>query len=215
MTATKHLVSLADLSSEEIWHILRTAIALKAETKAGRLRPLLAGRTLGMIFQKPSLRTRASLEVAMLQLGGHALYLSPNEVRMGERESVADVARVLSRYVDIIAARTNYHHDVAMLAQYATVPVINALSDLSHPCQALADMLTIIEHKNRLAGITLAYVGDGNNVTHSLLLAGGKLGMQLVVASPKGYQCQPEFVAKAEEAAATSGGRIRLVDDPA
>lgn len=214
MTATKHLVSLADLSGEEIWHILHKAIELKAETKARQLRPLLAGRTLGMVFQKPSLRTRASFEVAMLQLGGHAIYLSPHEVRMGEREGVADVARVLSRYVDVIAARTNYHQDVAMLAQYATVPVINALSDLSHPCQALADMLTILEHKNRLAGITLAYVGDSNNVTRSLLLAGGKLGMQLVVASPNGYHCHPDFVAKAQAAAAASGGWIRLLDDP-
>src|SRR3972149_601128 len=148
----KDLVSLADLSKEDIRKIIALALWLKAEVKAGRSRPLLAGKTLGMIFNKPSLRTRVSFEVAMLQLGGNALYLSPNEVQLGRRESIPDVARVLSRYVDAIMLRTFAHREVELLAEYSTVPVVNGLSDLSHPCQALGDLLTVMEAKGRVEG---------------------------------------------------------------
>jgi len=210
----KHLVTLADLSADEVWEILGTADLLKKETRAGRARPLLEGKVLGMLFQKPSLRTRVSFEVAMLQLGGHAMYLSPNEVQLGMRESTPDAARVLSRYVDGIVARTFAHRDVELLAQYATVPVINGLSDLYHPCQALADLLTVQEKLGELRGVRLAFVGDGNNVAHSLLLGGSKTGMHVVVASPPGYECRPDIVAVARAEAEKQGGSITLTLDP-
>ena len=210
----KDLVSLADLSKEDIRKIIALALWLKAEVKAGRSRPLLAGKTLGMIFNKPSLRTRVSFEVAMLQLGGNALYLSPNEVQLGRRESIPDVARVLSRYVDAIMLRTFAHREVELLAEYSTVPVVNGLSDLSHPCQALGDLLTVLEAKGRLEGTTLTYVGDGNNVANSLLLACSKVGVNMVVATPDGFSCDPAYVEKAKEAAAGNGCNVRLMEDP-
>jgi len=210
----KHLVCLSHLSGAEIWQILNLARRLKAEWQAGQQRPLLAGKVLGMIFQKPSLRTRVSFDIAMLQLGGHALYLSPAEIQLGQRESVPDVARVLSRYVDAIMARTFSHRDIELLAAYATVPVINGLSDLSHPCQALADMLTIWEKRGDLRSQVLAYVGDGNNVCHALLLAASKLGMHMRIASPPGYTCHPTIVAQAQQAAAESGARLEFLTDP-
>ena len=163
----KDLLSVSDLSSEDIRLLILDAIDLKAK---GWL-SLLDRKTLAIMFEKPSLRTRVSFEVAMQQLGGHTIYLSPAEVGLGKRESVPDVARVLSRYVDAIAARTFSHQTLEILASYSRVPVINALSDLEHPCQALADLLTIYEKKGELNGLTLAFVGDGNNVAHSLLLA--------------------------------------------
>lgn len=211
----KHLVSIADLSAADIWEILNVSLQLKEELRAGKPRPLLAGKTLGMIFQKPSLRTRVSFEVGMLQLGGHALYLSPNEIQLGQRESTPDAARVLSRYVDALMARTFAHSDIELLAEYSRVPVINGLSDLSHPCQALGDLLTIYEKKGKLEGLRLAWVGDGNNVAHSLLLSAGKLGMAMTVASPKGYECNPDIVAKAKAAAVESGAKLSFTHDPA
>jgi ornithine carbamoyltransferase len=169
-----------------------------------------------MLFQKPSLRTRVSFEVGMLQLGGRAIYLSPSEVQMGERESIADVARVLSRYVDAVMARVFRHADIAELAEFASVPVINGLSDLSHPCQALADFLTILEKKGRLEGLTVAFVGDGdNNVAHSLLLAAAKIGVNFHVASPQDYAPSEQYLALAQASAEASVSRVRLFRDPA
>jgi ornithine carbamoyltransferase len=194
--------------------ILDVARQLKAEVRAGIQRPLLSGRVLGMVFQKPSLRTRVSFEVAMRQTGGHAIYLSPDEVQIGRREAVADVARVLSRYVDAIVARTFAHRDVEELAGHASVPVVNGLSDLSHPCQGLADYLTIQEHFGRLRGIRLAYVGDGNNVAHSLILGGALLGVHVAVASPRSYECNPQVVARAQALAGRSGSVLTFTTDP-
>jgi len=174
----------------------------------------LSGKALALVFEKPSLRTRVSFEMAMLQLGGHALYLSPAEVGLGQRESVPDVARVLSRYVDAIAARTFAHHTLERLAEYAAVPVINALSDLEHPCQALADLLTIYERKGQLEGVRVAYIGDGNNVANSLMLASALAGMEFRIAAPAGYQVQEELLKLARELAAESGARIECLEDP-
>ena len=211
----KNLISLADLSPEHTRELLDVAALLKAEVKAGHYRPLLAGKTLALLFQKPSLRTRVSFDVGMAQLGGRTVYLSPEEVQLGKRESVADVARVLSRYVDVIVARTFAHGDVELLARHASVPVVNGLSDFSHPCQALADYLTIYERLGRLAGVRLAYVGDGNNTANSLVFGGAKLGVSLVVASPSGYGIGREVLAKAREATARFGGQITLTESPA
>jgi ornithine carbamoyltransferase len=210
----KDLISLGDLSSEDLWLILNRAIELKQELRQGGNKPLLAHKTLGMIFQKPSLRTRVSFEVGMLQLGGHALYLSPNEIQLGARESVPDVARVLSRYVDGIMARVFAHSDVETLARFASVPVINGLSDFSHPCQGLADLLTIYEKRGKLHGLKLVYIGDGNNVCHSLLLGGALAGMHVVAATPPGFEPQQAVVDKARNIAAQTGGRIVLEHDP-
>jgi len=211
----KHFLSIADFSPEEIFHILELSASLKEEWKKGGNKPILAGKTLGMIFQKPSLRTRVSFEMAMRHLGGHAIYLSPDEVQLGKRESVADVARVLSRYVDAIMARVFSHKDLEELARYSSVPVINGLSDYSHPCQAVGDIFTIWEKRGAIKGLKLAFVGDGNNVCNSLLFITSKLGMDMAVASPKGYEPRPEVVQKALEFAAQSGSRITITNDPA
>ena len=210
----RHLLSIADLETRELKEILKLARELKAEWRAGGNRPLLAGKALGMIFQKPSLRTRVSFEMAMLHLGGWALYLSPGEVGLGTRESVPDVARVLGRYVDGIMARVFAHADIEVLAAYSPVPVINGLSDYSHPCQALADLLTIAEKKGGFEGLKLAYVGDGNNVCTSLLFATTKVGMDIAVASPEGYAPPAEVVEKAQGFAAQSGSQVTITTDP-
>ncbi len=210
----RDFVDLGDFDAAQILELLCLAQELKAQEKAGQRQPLLAGRSLAMVFQKPSLRTRVSFDVGMHQLGGHALYLSPDEIRLGERESIADVARVLSRYVDAIMARVFAHEDILELARWATVPVINGLSDYSHPCQAMADLLTIQEKLGRLQGARLAYLGDGNNVLHSLLIGGALLGMHVIAATPVDYQPLPEVVARAEALAERSGGSVRLTDDP-
>lgn len=209
------LLTLADLSSAEVLHLLESARALRSEWREGGNRPVLAGKSLAMVFQKPSLRTRVSFERAMQQLGGSAMYLSPQEIRLGERESVADVARVLSRYVDGIMARVFAHADIVELAAHASVPVINGLSDLYHPCQALADYLTIWDRFDKLAGMRLTYIGDGNNVVHSLLLGGAKLGVHVSVATPPGYEPDPAIVQAAREAARLTGASISLFHDPA
>lgn len=210
----RHLLSLADLSSEEIWRILHTARELKAAWKAGGNEPILAGKSLAMIFEKPSLRTRTSFEMAMVHLGGHALYLSPDEIGLGTRESVADVARVLSRYVDGIEARVYAHHTVQELAAYATVPVINGLSEWTHPCQALGDALTIWEHMGTIEGQRVVFVGDGNNVANSLLFLGGKLGLHITVVTPPGYEPLPAVLQLAREAAKVSGAQVSVTNDP-
>jgi ornithine carbamoyltransferase len=211
----KHFLSVADLSTDELWGLLHLARDLKAEWQAGGNEPILKGKVLGMIFQKPSLRTRVSFEMGMIHLGGAAMYLSPNEIQLGKRESVADVARVMSGYVQAIMARVFAHRDIEQLAEYATVPVINGLSDHNHPCQALADILTAWEQFGELKGRKLVFVGDGNNVANSLLFTGSKLGMDVTVASPAGYEPHPGVVRLAREFAAKSGSRIEISNVPA
>jgi ornithine carbamoyltransferase len=190
--------------------VVDTSLAMKN----GHSSAVLKGKTLALLFEKPSLRTRASFDVAMQQLGGHALYLSPAEVGLGEREPVADVARVLSRYVDAIAARTFKHETVEELARWADVPVINALSEGEHPCQALADLLTIYEKKGRWRGLVLSFVGDGNNVARSLMLGSSLVGMDFRIAAPPGYRISRALVDKAQSLAAASGAAIVCAESP-
>ncbi len=206
----KDLLSVTDLGGEDIRLLISDAIDMKAQ---GWL-SILSGKTLAIMFEKPSLRTRVSFEVAMRQLGGETVYLSPGEVGLGERESVSDVARVLSRYVDAIVARTFSHQTLEVLATYSSVPVINALSDWEHPCQALADLLTIYEKKGELQGLTLAFVGDGNNVARSLMLAASLSGMNFRIASPSGYAIQEEILRLAQSNAIGSGGEIFCTEEP-
>ena len=208
----KDLVSVSDLTSDELKRVLDLAIELKRQNR--RHGAPLQGQVLALIFQKPSLRTRVSFEVAMLQLGGQAMYLSNQEVRLGERESVPDVARVLSRMVDGVVARTYFHRHVLELAQAASVPVINGLSDLEHPCQVVADLLTMREHSGRLAGLKLAWVGDGNNVANSLLLAAPMVGLNVMVASPPGYEPDQKTLARASEAADLASIQLEVTNDP-
>ncbi len=210
----RSLDSLSHLTKEEIEQILKTSESLKLQLLRGEDHPLLKGKTLGMIFEKPSTRTRVSFEVGMWQLGGHALYLSANDLQLGRGETVADTAQVLSRYVDGIMARVFAHQTILDLAEYARVPVINGLSDLTHPCQGLADLFTIYEKKGRLSGLRLAYVGDGNNVSHSLLHGCSKVGMDITLACPKGYEPNPEVVLKAKEAGKKSGCEVKITKDP-
>ncbi len=205
----KDLLSISDLDGEDIGLLISDAVDMKA---SGWL-SLLSGKTLALIFEKPSLRTRVSFEVAMRQLGGQTIYLSSAEVGLGERESVSDIARVLSRYVDVIAARTFSQQTLEVLASYADVPVINALSDLEHPCQALADLLTIYEKKGELQGLTLAFIGDGNNVAHSLLLAASLTGMNFRIASPSGYRVQERILHLAQGYAFGSGAEIFCAEE--
>jgi ornithine carbamoyltransferase len=211
----EHFLSLGDLTPDEFMGLLDLAVKLKTQLrKKGRNKPLLEGKTLGMIFQKPSLRTRVSFDMAMIQLGGQALYLSPNEISLGKRESVADVARVLSRYVDGIEARVFAHSDVAELARYSRVPVVNGLSDYSHPCQGTADLLTIYERFGKLKGLKVAFVGDGNNVATSLAFGCALTGAHLVIASPEGYDLRADVAAKATEMGQATGSTIMLLRDP-
>jgi len=210
----KDLLSIHDLSNAEINEILDLAKDLKAKQKAGIEHQLLKGQTLGMIFQKASTRTRVSFEVGMWQLGGMALFLSSKDLQIGRGEPIKDTARVLSRYVDGIMIRTFSHEDVKELAQYSDVPVINALTDLMHPCQALADILTIAEHKGSLKGLKLAYIGDGNNMVNSLMHACAKVGMHISVAVPKGYEPDEAMVAEARADAAETGSIITICTDP-
>lgn len=193
-------LDLQELTSAQFWGLLRLARELKEErTRFGRNAPILAGKSLALLFQKPSLRTRVSFEMGMKQLGGDAFYLSPQEVGLGTRESVADVARVLEGYCDGIMARVFDHQHVVELAKWAAVPIINGLSDFSHPCQALADLYTVWEQTGRLEGMTLAYVGDGsNNVATSLVMAAGKVGMSVRIVAPKGYQPDPAVLATSD-----------------
>lgn len=207
---SKDFLSISDVSREDIRSLISNAIAMKAEG----WNSLLSEKVLVLMFEKPSLRTRVSFEVAMHQLGGQCIYLSPDEVRMGKRESVPDVAQVLSRYADAVVARTFSHESLEILARYASVPVINALSDLEHPCQALADLLTIYEKKETLEGITIAFIGDGNNVAHSLMLASSLCGMNFRIASPQDYQVQEKMLNLAKEYATESSSEIFCTEDP-
>jgi ornithine carbamoyltransferase len=211
------LVSAGDLTPIQARALLTLARALKASMPGERMvhRDVLAGRTLALVFEKPSLRTRVTFEVGMYQLGGFTVALQPAEIQLGQRETVADAARNLERWVDGIMARTFSHAHVVELAQHAGVPVINGLTDREHPCQALADFLTIREKKGRTEGLKLAYIGDGNNVAHSLLLLGAKLGTYVVVAHPQGYAPNAEIVRQAQEAAAATGAQIELTQEPA
>jgi ornithine carbamoyltransferase len=202
------------LTKEEIEQILKTAELLKFQLLRGEDHPLLKGKTLAMIFEKPSTRTRVSFEVGMWQLGGYALYLSAGDLQLGRGETIADTAQVLSRYVDGIMARVFAHQTILDLIKYSRVPVINGLSDFTHPCQGLADFFTIYEKKGRLSGLKLAYVGDGNNVAHSLLYGCSKLGISMAVACPKGYEPDPEVVSKSREEAKKSGCEVRVTKDP-
>ena len=206
----KDLLSIADLTGNDIHSLITDAI----DNKDRGWLSILEGKVLALLFEKPSLRTRVSFEVAMRQSGGEVIYLSPDEVKMGQRESVADVARVLSRYVDAIVARTFSHRTLEILAEYSDVPIINALSDREHPCQALADLLTIYEHKGDLHDLTLTFIGDGNNVAHSLLLASSLTGMNFRIASPPGYTVQQDILQMAEEYGIATGARIFCTDDP-
>ena len=206
----KDLLSVADLSRDDIRMLISNAFDMKVEGCTS----LLSGKMLALLFEKPSLRTRVSFEVAMRQLGGQVIYLSPAEVGLGKRESVPDVARVLGRYVDAIVARTFSHQTLEALAEYAGVPVINALSDLEHPCQAMADLLTIYEKKGELEGLTLAYVGDGFNVAQSLLLAAALTGINFRIASPKGHEVKEEILSLAQDYAVESGAELFFTDEP-
>lgn len=206
----KDLLSVADFTADEVGGLLEQALLIKRREKL----PVLKEKTLALLFEKASLRTRVSFEMAMCQMKGKALYLSPEEVGLGRREPASDVARVLSRYVDCIAARTFSHETLRLLAEYASVPVINALSDAEHPCQAFTDIFTIYEQRGDLSGLTLAYIGDGNNVANSLLLAAAKVGINFRIASPPGYEVAQEVLRLGEKFAAASGGSILLTDDP-
>lgn len=206
----RDFLTLGDLSPDELRLVIETAVQLKRDGSAG----LLPGRSLALIFEKPSLRTRVSFERAMQQMGGTATYLSQAEVGLGQREPVRDIARVLNEYVDAIAARTYLHHTIVELAEFARIPVINALSDEDHPCQALADVLTIHEQFGDVRGVRVAYVGDGNNVACPLMLATAMLGGHFVIASPPGYAPAGDQVETAAGYAADAGGSVRVVRDP-
>lgn len=211
----KHFLSVADLTRPEADALLKRAQTLKAAWHAGGHAELpLRGKTLALVFEKPSLRTRVAFEAGMTQLGGHGSYLSANDIDMGGRESVPDVARNLSRWVQAIAARVFKHTTVETLARHATIPVINALSDREHPCQALADMLTLLEQRGQLAGARLAYVGDGNNVCHSLMLLGARLGVHVTVGCPPDYRPDPEIIEQSERIAAEHAATIRITASP-
>lgn len=210
----RSLDSLFHLTKEEIDQILKTSELLKSQLLRGEEHPLLKGKTLAMVFEKPSTRTRVSFEVGMWQLGGYALYLSASDLQLGRGETIADTARVLSRYVDGIMARVFAHQTILDLVKYSTVPVVNGLSDFTHPCQGLADLFTIYEKKGRLSGLRLAYVGDGNNVAHSLLYGCSKVGMNITLACPKEFEPAREVVSKAKEEGKRNGCEVRVTRDP-
>ncbi len=213
--ASKHLLTVSDLSREEILSLFSFAAKLKAMQKAGKPHELLKGKLLAMIFEKSSTRTRVSFEAGMFQLGGHAMFLSRDDIQLGRGETVADTARVLSRYVDAIMIRTFEHAKAEELARHADVPVINGLTDTYHPCQALADFFTIYERRKSFEGVKLTYVGDGNNVAHSLLLCGAILGAHVAVATPNIYTPAQEVIDRARQFSKIHGGSITLQRDPA
>lgn len=208
----KDFLAISQLSKDEIFDIFKLASDLKSKQKRGEQHTRLQGKTLAMIFQKPSARTRVSFEVGMFQLGGHALYLGPNDLQLGKRESIADVARTLSRYIDGIMARLFGHGDILELAEYANVPVINGLTDLLHPCQVMADLFTIYEHRDRNRDLKVAFVGDGNNVANSWLNLAAKVPMTLAFAIPEGYDPDQEVLQQAKESGVSE---IQIFRDPA
>lgn len=206
----RDLLSIFDLSPNEFTWIIDHALELKEERDRARMTPYCTGQTLGMIFEKASTRTRISFEVGMYELGGHAIFLTPQDMQLGRGEAIADTARVLSRYLSAIMIRSNHHQTIANLATHATIPVINGLSEHEHPCQILADVLTMREHFGSTEGLCVAWIGDGNNVCNSLILASAYAGFELRVAVPKGYEPDMAHVQKSENA----GGRIQFFDDP-
>lgn len=210
----KDLISLHDLTAEEVQGLLKLGLKLKSELKAGIEHPILKGKTLGMIFTKSSTRTRVSFEVGMTQLGGYPLFLSSNDIQLGRGESIHDTAKVLERYLDGIMIRTYAHSDVIELAEEANIPVINALTDLLHPCQVLADLMTTYEHKGRLEGLKFAYIGDGNNMAHSIMYGCAKAGLDCAIATPAGYQCDAEVVDNARADFKAAGRTLLLTEDP-
>lgn len=210
----KDFLAISDYSPEELQNILDLAIALKREFISSGNIPLLKNKVLAMIFSKPSLRTRISFDMAMRHLGGDALFISPDEIGLGKRESIADVARVLSGYVHAIMARVFEHEHVIELAKWAEIPVINGLSDYNHPCQAIADVLTIQEQFQTLRGLRIVYLGDGNNVAVSLMHASAKLGMDFVIASPEGYDINPNAMQIAQEFCQQSGSNLHFLRNP-
>lgn len=210
----KDFISLHDITKEELKELLDLAIKLKDETKKGIPHPILKGKTLGMIFTKSSTRTRVSFEVGMTQLGGYPLFLSSNDIQLGRGETIYDTAKVLERYLDGIMIRTFAHQDVLDLAEHADIPIINALTDLLHPCQVLADLLTILEHKGKLEGLKLCYIGDGNNMAHSLMYGAAKAGMDCAIATPENYTCDAEVIENAKADFKASGTTLTLTTDP-
>ncbi|MDR4945742.1 ornithine carbamoyltransferase [Neobacillus cucumis] len=210
-----NFLQLADYSTDQILYLLNEAVELKKLQKQGKPHPFLSGKVLGMIFEKSSTRTRVSFEVGMLQLGGHAIFLSSKDIQLGRGESISDTAKVLSRYIDGIMIRTFSHESVEELASHATVPVINGLTDLQHPTQVLADLLTILEHKGKLAGLKLCYIGDGNNnMAHSLMEGAVKVGMNISIASPEGYMPNEEITEKAVQAGTETGSTVTITNNP-
>lgn len=210
----KHFLSIGDLTPQELNSLLDLGFRLKEEWQNGGNEPLLSGKSLALVFMKPSLRTRVSFEMAMVHLGGYAFYLSPDEIKLGSRESVPDVARVLSTYVDCVMARVFSHDHIVQLAENSSVPIINGLSDYNHPAQALADLFTIREEKGNLEGLKVAFVGDGNNVARSLLFGAMKSGMHFAVASPQGYQLSEEDLAQARGMRVSEDQTIVSSEDP-
>jgi len=210
----KDFLAIGDYSSESLQDLLDLAVTLKEEWKQGGNKPIFKNKVLAMIFQKPSLRTRVSFDMAMRHFGGDALYLSPAEIGLGKRESIADVARVVSGYVDVIMARVFEHNHVEQLAEWASIPVINGLSDYNHPCQAMADALTIYEEFGRMKGLNVTYVGDGNNVAVSLMHVCAKLGTNFTIGNPIGYDMPENSIELGKQMAAQSGSDLRLLNDP-
>jgi len=210
----KDFLAIADYSPNEIQSLLNLAVHLKKEWKSSGNIPVLKGKVLAMIFQKPSLRTRVSFDMAMRQLGGDALYLSPAEIGLGQRESIADIARVLSGYVDAIMARVFDHNHILELARWSSIPVINGLSDYNHPCQGIADALTIQERFGNIKGLNVSFVGDGNNVALSLMHVCAKLGANFSIASPDGYTLRKDAVELGRQFSDTSGSTLTLLSDP-
>lgn len=208
------LLTLIDLTQEEIIDLIKTAVELKRMHKAGQHLDVLKGKTMGMIFEKSSTRTRVSFEAGMTQLGGHAIFLSSKDTQLGRGEPISDTAQVLSEYLDIIMIRTFEHERVVEFAEHSTIPVINALTDDFHPCQALADLMTVYEIKGSLKGHKLVYVGDGNNVAHSLMIGSAKVGLDCIVACPEAYQPKAEVVEIVKKIAAETGARIEVMHDP-
>ena len=210
----KDFISLHDITKDELDMLLKLAIKLKAEQKQGIPHPILKGKTLGMIFTKSSTRTRISFEVGMTQLGGYPLFLSSNDIQLGRGETIYDTAKVMERYLDGIMIRTYSHQDVLDLAEYAEIPIINALTDLLHPCQVLADLLTTYEHKGKLENLKIAYIGDGNNMAHSIMYGAAKAGMNCAIATPDKYRCDEAVVENAKEDFKASGKILTLTNDP-
>ncbi len=210
----KDFISIQDVSKDEVLDLFNLAIEVKNEVKKGQYRNVLNQMTMAMVFEKPSLRTRVSFEAGFTQLGGHAIYLGPNDISLGKRESVPDIARNLDRMTDIIMARTFSHKSIKQLAKYSKVPVINALSDYEHPCQVMADYLTIFEHKGKIDSMKFAFMGAGNNMSHSLMLMAGLMGMNMIVGCAEGYEPAESYLTISRELAEKSGAKIDITNDP-